>query len=260
MRARLVIAFAAAGLSLLGFAAIAAHAQLPDDVDIIRPRAPIAAGLAEDTVEVKVNYSGARIVLFAASPAEETETTGFAVALIGPSRPQAVVRRTPRGQERFRFATAPTVFAIGAEPQVAQTVSVDVMTEAGLNAAASAMPQADRLGDPELESWRAAFVDLKMEEGLYSLDETTVERLPGGLRRARIILPPNAPTGEYKVRAVVFRDGATIGETTQPLMLVRGGMDATLYDLSRRHSFIYGLLAVLVSVLVGGVAARIGRG
>lgn len=224
-----------------------------------RPRAPIAAGLAEDTVEVKVNYSGARIVLFAASPAEETETTGFAVALIGPSRPYVVIQRTPQGERRFEFAAAPTVFAIGAEPQVAQTVSQDVMIEAGLNAAAAAFPRADRLMSPDLDVWRAALVDLKMEEGLYSLDETTIERLPGGLRRARIILPPNAPPGEYKVRAVVFGDGRTIGETTQTLTLVRGGMDATLFDLSRSHGFIYGFLAVLVSVLVGGIAAWLGR-
>lgn len=246
-------------LLLAGLVACCAQAAAQSAQTTSRPRAPIAAGLAEETVEVKVNYSGARIVLFAASPADETDTTGFAVALIGPSRPYVVVQRTPAGERRFEFAAAPTVFAVGAEPQVAQTVSQDVMIEAGLNAAAAAFPRADQLMSPELDAWRAALVDLKMEEGLYSLDETTIERLPGGLRRARIILPPNAPPGEYKVRAVVFGNGRTIGETTQTLELVRGGMDATLFDLSRSHGFIYGFLAVLVSVLVGGIAAWVGR-
>jgi uncharacterized protein (TIGR02186 family) len=234
-----------------------AHAQSAQSQ--LRPRAPIAAGLAEETVEVKVNYSGARIVLFAASPVQESEAVGFAVALIGPSRPYVVAQRTPDGERRFEFAAAPTVFAIGVEPQVAQTVSQDAMTEAGLNAAASAFPRADSLMSPDLETWRAALVDLKMEEGLYTLDATTIERLPGGLRRARINLPPNAPPGEYKVRAVVFSGGRSVGETTQTLTLERGGMDATLFDLSRSHGFIYGFLAVLVSVLVGAIAAWLGR-
>lgn len=223
------------------------------------PQAPIAAGLAEDTVEVKVNYSGARIVLFAASPAAESATTGFAVALIGPPEKQTVIRRGPRGEERFEFVAVPSVFAIGAEPQVAQTVPQDVMIAAGLNAAASAMPRADKLMSPELESWRAALVDLKMSQGLYSLDETTIERLDGGLRRARIALPANAPPGEYKVRAVVFNNGHSVGETTQTLTLVRGGMDATLFDLSRSHGFIYGFLAILLGSLVGAIAAYLGR-
>src|SRR5262245_43771734 len=103
----------------------------------------IAAGLAEDTVEVKVNYSGARIVLFATAPAGDSEGTGLAVALIGPPESQRVIRRTPTGEKRFEFVNAPSVFAIGAEPQVAGAVPPEVMIESGLNAAAAAMPRAD---------------------------------------------------------------------------------------------------------------------
>ena len=220
---------------------------------------PIAAGLAEDTVEVKVNYSGARIVLFATGPAGESEGTGLAVALIGPPASQEVIRRTPAGERRFEFVTAPSVFAVGAEPQVAGSVSEEVMIEAGLNAAASAMPRADQLTSPDLAAWRAAFVELKMDEGLYSFDDTTIERLDGGLRRARILLPANAPPGDYRVRAVAFRNGQRVGETEQTLTLLRGGMDATLFDLSRRHGFIYGFIAVLLGVAVGAVGAWVGR-
>jgi uncharacterized protein (TIGR02186 family) len=224
------------------------------------PRQPgISAGLAEETVEIKVNYSGARIVLFATAPANENASSGMAVALIGPSEPAEVVRRTPAGEKRFKFVTAPSVFAVGAEPQVVESVLPDIMIESGLNAAAAAMPRADELQSPDLEAWRAAFVELKMDQGLYSFDDTTIERLEGGLRRARIVLPPNAPPGDYRIRAVAFRNGQRIGETEKTLTLVRGGMDATLFDLSRRHGFIYGFLAVLLGVLVGAVAAWVGR-
>ncbi|HEY7797129.1 MAG TPA: TIGR02186 family protein, partial [Hyphomonadaceae bacterium] len=81
----------------------------------------------------------------------------------------------------------------------------------------------------------------------------------GGLRRARILLPANAPPGDYRVRAVAFRNGQRIGETEETLTLVRGGMDATLFDLSRRHGFIYGFIAVLLGVVVGAVGAWVGR-
>jgi uncharacterized protein (TIGR02186 family) len=220
---------------------------------------PIVAGLAEDTVEVKVNYSGARIVLFATGPESESEGTGLAVALIGPPAPQDVIRRTPLGEKRFEFVTAPSVFAVGAEPQLEGAVPTEVMVESGLNAAASAMPRADQLMSPDLEAWRTAFVDLKMSQGLYSFDDTTIERLDGGLRRARIALPANAPPGEYRVRAVAFRNGQRIGEAEEVLTLIRGGMDATLFDLSRQHGFIYGFVAVLLGVAVGAVGAWVGR-
>jgi uncharacterized protein (TIGR02186 family) len=228
------------------------------------PRAPkkpvaIAAGLAEDTVEVKVNYSGARIVLFADSPAADEPDTGFAVALIGPSVPQTVTRNTPTGAQHFKFVSAPIVFAIGAEPQVAASTTPEEMTEAGLNVAAAALPRSDKLDAPDLKTWRDAFVRLMVDKKLYSFDDAAIEKLDGGLRRAKINLPPNAPPGVYQVRAVVFRNGVKIGETTQKLTLVRGGADATLFDLSRQHGFIYGFVAILVACVVGGVAAWIGR-
>lgn len=247
-----------AGLVLGVAFCAAAYAQEPSETPRIA-RAQIAAGLAEEQVEVKVNYSGARIVLFATSPGADDPATGFAVALIGPPIDQSVVKRTPTGEQKFEFVTAPSVFAIGAEPIVAQTVAPDTMIESGLNAAASAMPRASQMMSPDLPAWRAAFVDLKMSAGLYTLDETTIEKLDGGLRRARIILPPNAPPGDYKVRAVAFKDGHRIGETTKTLTLVRSGLDATLFDLSKSHGFVYGFLAVLAGTLFGAAAAYFGR-
>jgi uncharacterized protein (TIGR02186 family) len=219
----------------------------------------MAAGLAEETIELKVNYSGVRVVLFATAPQPENETSGLAVALIGPSAPQEMIRRTAAGEERIEFVTAPLVFAVGTEPQVARSVPPEVMAEAGLNAQSSAMPRSDQLMSPELDAWRAAFVDLKMAEGLYSFSDTTIERLDGGLRRARITLPVNAPAGEYRIRAVAFRNGHSVGETEQVLTLVRSGLDATLFDLSKQHGFVYGFVAVLLGTLVGAAAAWFGR-
>jgi uncharacterized protein (TIGR02186 family) len=219
----------------------------------------MAAGLAEDVVELKVNFTGSRIVLFATAPQPENETSGLAVALIGPMGPQKMIRRTPAGDQTIEFVAAPRVFAVGAEPQLAASVAPEVMIEAGLNAQASAMPRSDQLMSPDLDTWRSAFVDLKMQEGLYSFGQATIERLDGGLRRARINLPTNAPPGEYRIRAVAFRNGQPVGESEQILTIVRSGLDATLFDLSRQHGFIYGFVAVLLGALVGGAAAWFGR-
>ncbi len=178
---------------------------------------------------------------------------------IGPMAPQKMIRRTAAGDQTIEFVAAPQVFIVGAEPQVAASVQPDVMIEQGLNAQAFAMPRSDQLMSPDLDTWRAAFVNLKMDEGLYAFDQASIERLDGGLRRAKILLPTNAPPGEYRVRAVAFRNGQPVGETQQLLTIVRSGLDATLFDLSRQHGFIYGFVAVLLGSLVGGAAAWFGR-
>ena len=224
-----------------------------------RDRPEMAAGIAQDRIEVEVNYSDSRVVVFAATPQPENPTSGLAVALVGPQVPQKMIRRTAAGDQRIEFVAAPLVFAVGAEPQVDASVSPDTMQEAGLNAQTAALPRLEQLLSPELDAWRAAFVNLKMEQGLYTFGRTEFRHFDGGLRRATIDLPQNAPPGEYTVRAVAFRDGQIVGESRQSFTLARSGLDATLFDLSRQHGLVYGFVAVLLGVLVGGIAAWLGR-
>jgi uncharacterized protein (TIGR02186 family) len=219
----------------------------------------LAAGLAEDKVEVKVNYSGARIVLFASSPMTADPNVGLAVVIIGPDTRPVITRRINGGHQSFQFARAPSVFAIGAEPLVADTVTPETLASVGFNAAQAAVPAEDDVRDPDLPMWRAALVDLKMEQKLYSIDDTTIQRLDGGLRRARIQLPPNSPPGEYTVRAAMFRNGKAICQGERKLQLARGGLEATLYDLSKKHGLIYGIVAVMLGAGIGLIAAWVGR-
>jgi uncharacterized protein (TIGR02186 family) len=240
---------------MLALGAGSALAQRLEGAD----RPLMAAGISEDRIDVEVNYSDSRVIVFAAIPQPENETSGIAVALVGPIIPQKMIRATKSGDQTIEFVAAPQVFAIGAEAVVASTVSEDTMIEAGLNAQATALPRLDQLLSPDLGDWRAAFVDLKMDQGLYTFGNTRFRHFEGGLRRATIDLPQNAPPGEYTVRAVAFRDGRVVGESRQSFTLARNGLDATLFDLSRQHGLIYGFVAVLLGVLVGGVAAWLGR-
>lgn len=219
---------------------------------------PVASGLAYEQVDVQINYSGAEVVLFVAAPPSDTTNT-IAAALIGPRTPHTVTQNTDAGPQNFTFRSAPSVFVIGAEPELLPIVDADSLREAGLSQTASAIPAEEHATSPELSDWRQAFVALKRQQNLYSRDIGHIERVDDNLIRARMTLPPNAPPGDYTVRAVVFENGSPIGSTEQPLNLVRSGMEATLYDLATNHGVIYGFLAVFLGTLVGFAAAWIGR-
>ena len=162
-------------IATLGLASASAQPQQEG-----RDRPVMAAGIAQDRIEVEVNYSDSRVVVFAATPQPENPTSGLAVALVGPQAPQRMIRRTAAGDQRIEFVAAPLVFAIGAEKQVEDSVSSETMIQAGLNAQASALPRIDQLLSPDLDAWRAAFVNLKMEQGLYTFG---AHRVPPFRRR-----------------------------------------------------------------------------
>jgi len=217
------------------------------------------AGLAQDSIEINVNFTGSTIVMFASTPQPENATSGLAVALIGPPLPQAMVQRTEGGEKMINFASAPAVFAVGAEAQVLVSAEREAFQRAGLDPAGALHPPVSLLTSPNLAVWRDAFVTLKKQQGLYIDDAADIRRFPGGLSRATITLPANAPPGAYRVRAVAFRDGQPVGETDQTLLLQRTGLEATLFDLSSQHGVVYGIIAVLLGCLVGGAAAWLGR-
>jgi uncharacterized protein (TIGR02186 family) len=250
---------AAAALALCLAGAAMAQEQAQPDASGRQPLPLLSAGLAQDVVEVKVNYSGASIVLLAALPPSEPERSSLAVALIGPPERVRVVRRTEDARGSFDFAAAPAVFVTGAEPGVLESVPPAVLREAGLDAAAAAQPSGRDAGQADVDAWRAALIALKAEQDAYMPAGAVIERIGGGLVRARMQLPPNSPPGDYQVRAVLFRDGRPVAAAERPLTLVRGGMDATMYDLATRHSFIYGIVGVLLGALVGAVGAFLGR-
>jgi uncharacterized protein (TIGR02186 family) len=219
----------------------------------------MASGLAEETIELKVNYAGTRVVMFAASELANDPDTSFAFALIGPARRQALTRTVQGTRERFVFSAAPQVFSWGLESGENGIVSAEILQQAGLDPATAAIPETAQVEAMALSAWRDAFVRLKYDSELYSSKGVSIDRLDGGLARARIDLPPNAPAGDYIVRAAAFRNGELVSRTDQPLTLMRGGMDATLYTLATRHGLIYGLLSISIASLIGGVAAWVGR-
>lgn len=223
------------------------------------PRATLTTGLSVDAIEVRVNYAAQRITLFASSSEIDDPDAAFAVALIGPALPHRLTRRDADGVTRFTFPSAPIVFATVAEPQIETAAGADARIAAEFDAAFAAMPEPKAFADPALGAWRAALVRRKEEQGLYAHSAASIERLEGGLLRASVAIPPDAPPGAYRVRAAVFRNGALVATAEQPLELKRGGLDATVYDLATRHGVVYGALAVLLGGVFGAAAALIGR-
>ena len=84
-------------------ATTAAEAQRREDAE----RPIMAAGIAQDVIEVEVNYNDSRVIVFAATPQPENPTSGIAVALVGPIVPHRMIQRTATGEERIEFVGAP---------------------------------------------------------------------------------------------------------------------------------------------------------
>ena len=104
-----------------------------------------------------------------------------------------------------------------------------------LNAAMQVTPTASS-DDP----FRAAFLKIRTDLGLYREVSNGVTFLTPALFRASIPLPAAVPVGNYEVDVRLFADGAMIARTPSALEVYKAGFEQVVSNAARYHGFLYG--------------------
>lgn len=254
----------AALIALLLFAAPAA-AQTPDVAS------DLPAAVAEEQITVSSDYRGSYVTVFGVNP-DRRGRGDIVVVVRGPNEGATVMRKRRvfglyMNGDPVQFSEAPTFFAVLsnrplrsiASPQSIWRYQLDPAASAQL---ASAVPER---GDPS--AYRAALVRLRREQGLYqeySGLATPDQRggltlYQGGLFRAVVRLPANAPIAQYYADTYLFRDGRLISAQRIPISISRVGIERRIHDLATNYSFLYGVLTVLLALAAGWAAAFLFR-
>ncbi|MGD9815883.1 MAG: TIGR02186 family protein [Hyphomonadaceae bacterium] len=248
------------------FVAPARAQQQPGDV-----ASDLPAAVAEDDIRVSSDYRGSYVTVFGFN--NDRRGRGDVVVVVrGPNQPATVMRKQPVwglwvNSDPVRFDQAPSFFAVLsnrplpsiASPQIIWRYQLDPAASAQLS---SAVPVG---GDPS--AYRAALVRLRRAQGLYQWysGQAPPDRregltmYEGGLFRAVVRLPANAPIARYHADTYLFRDGRLVSSQRIPIGVSRVGIERQIHDLANNASLIYGLLTVLLALLAGWGAAFLFR-
>jgi len=79
--------------------------------------------------------------------------------------------------------------------------------------------------------------------------------MAGRLFRTEMDFPANVPTGTYQVEVYLFHGGEVVSAQTTPLIVGKIGIGAEVFDFANRQAALYGLMAVLLAVAAGWLAA-----
>ncbi len=69
--------------------------------------------------------------------------------------------------------------------------------------------------------------------------------------RTSVYFPANVPVGVYLVEVLLLRDGYVTGAQTTPLIISKVGFGAELFDFAHQRAALYGLIAILISLVSG---------
>jgi uncharacterized protein (TIGR02186 family) len=244
--------------AVLMLASMALPARAQDDA---RPET-IEIGLSTDSVAITSNFAGADLTIFGALDNADPLVArqgryDVIVVLEGPARP-VVVRRKNRilgmwiNTESLTFVNVPVSYSVATTRAFRDITEPKNYRQLSLGPANLYLEPEDKAAGPmTIEQFTAALRDRKLATGLYNERIGGVQFLSQNLFRATLELAPNVPVGTHRARAFLFRNGIFIKETSAQLAILKAGFEQSIFQVSRDHSFFYGVFAVILAMLTG---------
>ena len=239
-------------------AALAAPALLGASKPVLVP------DVSARTIEIRYSFTGAQLLLFGAIlypggrvPSDEAQ---IAIVVKGPVQPIAVREKHKiagiwMNADSHRFQSAPSFYAIASSEPIANLVDdrTAAIYELGLDNL-QLSPGGGALPDKE-RRFEAGLLDLRKRQGLYSERSKGVEISEGVLYRARIDIPSQVPVGTYTAETFLIDDQRVLAAATREIEIGKSGFERYVALAARRHAFLYGLAAMLMSLGLGYAAA-----
>ena len=216
------------------------------------------------SIEIRYSFTGAQLLLFGAIlyPGGRTprNPADVIVVLKGPVEP-ILVREKQKlagiwmNADSNRFRSAPSFYAVASSAPVRSLVDerTAAIYELGLQDL-QLSPSGGALPDKE-RRFESGLLDLRRRQGLYAEHPHGVEISEGVLYRARISIPSQVPVGTYTAETFLVDDGKVIAAATKEIEIGKSGFERWVALAARRHAFLYGLAAVLLSLGLGWAAA-----
>ena len=242
-----------------------ARAQAPGDV-----ASDLPAAVVQEQITVSSDYRGSFITVFGVNP-DRRGRGDIVVVVRGPTAPATVMRKRRVlglwvNTSPVRFSEAPSFFAVLSNRPLRQIASPQSIWRYRLDPAASAQLASAVPAGADPSAYRAALVRLRRAQGLYQ-DYTRASAArrggltmyQGGLFRAEVRLPANAPIAQYYADTYLFRDGRLISSQRNPIGIERVGVERRIHDLATNASLLYGVITVLLALAAGWVASVLFR-
>jgi uncharacterized protein (TIGR02186 family) len=219
-------------------------------------------------VEIRYSFTGAQLLLFGAiiypGGRAPTRPADVVVVLRGPVQP-ILVREKQRilhiwmNADSDRFRSAPSFYSVASSRPVSDLVDerTAAIYEMGLHnlqlsPGGGALPEKER-------RFEAGLLDLRRRHGLYAENPRGVEISGGVLYRATIAIPSQVPVGTYTAETFLVDRGKVIAAATRDIQIDKSGFERFVALAARRHEGLYGLAAVLMSLVMGWAAAAFFR-
>lgn len=222
--------------------------------------------VSQHEIQVRQGFRGTELLLFGAILTPEGTRAGqdydIVVVLKGPTN-AIVLREKQRiagiwvNAESTEFRSAPSFFSVASSRPIRKIVDdkTAAIYELGLP-----WLQLSPIGafEPEEQSrFSNGLVDLMQREELYNENPRGVQVSEQVLYQARIALPSSVQTGTYTAETFAINRGRVVASAISRVEVKKLGFERAVAQFAEYNGFLYGLLAVMISIGMGVMAGRL---
>lgn len=253
----------AAGLALIGgccFAVTPAAAE------------KVVASLSNHRVAITSNFTGEDLVLFGAIEPDAVSQPlrgnyDVVITVVGP-RQTYRTRRKERvlgiwvNVDSRRFLNVPSYLSVLASRPFSHLTDAETLRREQIGLDNYVLTQrvgADFADTVRDDPFRAAFVRIENDYGLYNESAIAVTFITPTVFRAAIPLPSQVPTGVYMTDVRIFAGGEIVARTATAFEITKTGFEEYVAEAARNHGILYGLATALLALLTGWFASVVLR-
>jgi uncharacterized protein (TIGR02186 family) len=230
----------------------------------------LVPALSHRNIEIRYSFSGAELLLYGAIVYPRgrvpTERTDVAVVLKGPLE-RIVVREKQKvagiwmNVGRVRFRSAPSFYAVASSRPLGRIMEDRIASIYELGLGNLQLSPGGGVQPEVLRRFESGLIGMRRRNLLYSEDPDGVEISEGVLYSARIAIPARVPVGNYTAETFLIQGGRVIAGAAKEIRIEKLGFEGFVARAAERWSFTYGVVAVIVSLLLGwGASALFRRG
>lgn len=222
--------------------------------------------VSQHEVRLRQGFTGTDLLLFGAILTPEGTRAGqdydIVVQLKGPTQ-SIIVREKQKvagvwiNADSAEFRSAPAYFAVASSRPLDEIVDEKTAAIYELGLRWLQLSPIGEIDPAEQQRFADGLVDLNMRGGLYQQNEAGVTVSEQVLYQARISLPSNVPEGSYVAETFAISKGRVVASASSTVEVRKLGFERAIAVFAEQQSFLYGLLAIAISLLMGWAAGRL---
>jgi uncharacterized protein (TIGR02186 family) len=224
--------------------------------------------VSQRKISIQSSFTGANLLLFGAiiypQGVKPEGKIDVAVVLRGPS--QAITLREKQrilgiwvNADSHEFLSVPGYYAVAASGPLDKIVKPRTADIYELGVDRLQLSPSGGFDSKDKRRFENGLVDLNERNGLFRQQKNNkVEITDSVLYRARLFVPSSVPVGSYTAETLLIRNGEVIvADDSVEIEIRKAGFEQLVTVLADRYSLLYGILAVIISLLFGWIAALI---